>query len=255
MGKIGRRAVAQIVPSLKAEFEPDLILANAENAAHGIGFTSKILKELTDAGVQFFTSGNHVFAKPDAVPPLTDPTTIIIRPANYPAGMPGVGFRIFEVGSRSVMVVNLMGRVFMKEELDCPFKKLDEILAGVDVKQLAAVIVDFHAEATSEKVAFGWYADGRVSAVLGTHTHVPTADAKILPLGTAYVTDIGMVGAVDSVIGDAKAPIIDSFLNQTPFKLDIPEEGEVAVNAVLIDVDPTTRKAIKMVRVDRIVKV
>lgn len=255
VGRIGRQAVKQLLPELRQEFEPDLILANAENSAHGIGFTSKIINELREAGIDFFTSGNHVLSKPEAEILLVAPRPVVIRPANYPASVPGQGFRIIEVGSKSVMIINLMGQVFMKEELDSPFQKIDEILRADLPKNLAAIIVDFHGEATSEKAAFGWYADGRVSAVLGTHTHVPTADQKILPQGTAFVSDVGMVGATDSIIGDTKEPIIDSFVNKTTFKLEIPEAGDVSVNAVLIEINNSSRQAESIIRVDRKVKV
>ncbi|MDD2807697.1 MAG: TIGR00282 family metallophosphoesterase [Patescibacteria group bacterium] len=255
VGRIGRQAIKQILPELKQELNPDLILANAENSAHGVGFTSKIINELREAGIDFFTSGNHVLSKPEAEVLLVDPKPIVIRPANYPDAVPGKGFRIIEVGSKSVMIVNLMGQVFMKEELDSPFQKIDEILKQELPKNLAAIIVDFHAEATSEKAAFGWYVDGRVSAVLGTHTHVPTADHKVLPSGTAFVSDVGMVGATDSIIGDTKEPIIQSFVDKTTFKLDIPEVGEVSVNAVLLEIDHNSRQAKSIVRVDRKVKV
>lgn len=255
VGKIGRKAIVKILPELKKEFEPDLVIANVENLAHGTGITKKTLCEIGNVGVDFFTSGNHVFKKPEANEILSDSTSNLIRPANYIADLPGQGYKIIEVGSRSILIINLLGRVFIPEELSCPFKKLDEILAEVKVDNLAGIIVDFHAEATSEKVAFGWYADGRVSAVLGTHTHVPTSDPKILPAGTAYITDIGMVGAVDSVIGNTKEPIIKSFLNDTNHVMEIPESGQVDVNAVILAIDSNTKKALELFRVDRKVQV
>lgn len=255
VGKIARRAIKEILPKLKEEYSPDLVIANAENAAHGIGVTENIIRELQEAGIDFFTSGDHIFDKPDGVNLVSASKPVIIRPANYPNGVRGVGYRVIEVGSRKVLIINLIGRVFMKRDFDCPFRKLDEILQQVKVESLAAIIVDFHAEATSEKGAMGWYADGRVSAVLGTHTHVPTADAKILPQKTAFVSDVGMVGAVDSIIGDKKEPIINSFLHQLPIQLDIPEEGEVFIGAVLIEVDPHTRQAVSFERLDRTIRV
>ncbi len=236
IGKIGRKAIKQILPELKEEYQPDLILANGENLAHGVGITEKVLSELKEVGVDLFTSGNHIFDKAEAASLLEAKDPLVLRPANYPPTVPGCGFKLVEVGSKSVLVISLMGRVFIRENFDCPFRKIDEILSGVKAKNLAGIIVDFHGEATSEKIAFGWYVDGRVSAVLGTHTHVPTADIKILPQGTAYITDVGMVGAVDSVIGDKKEPIIKSFLDQTSFSLDIPEEGEVEVDAVFLEI-------------------
>lgn len=255
VGKISRQAIKEILPRLKEELQPDLVVANAENSAHGSGVTKKILEELNQSGIDFFTSGNHIFKKPEASELLVVKNPIIIRPANYPDNMPGTGYKIIEVGSRRILIINLMGRVFIPEEFSCPFKKIDEILKKVDLQNLAGIIVDFHAEATSEKVAFGWHVDGRVSAVLGTHTHVPTADAKILPHGTAYVSDVGMVGAVDSVIGDTKETVLESFLTDKPHRVEIPEEGEVEINSVLLEIDPKTKKAVSIKRVDRTIKV
>jgi len=251
IGKIGRKGLIKVLPDLKQEFDPDLVIANGENIAHGVGATEKTLSELRLAGVDFFTSGNHIFSKPEAETLLTADDPIIIRPANYPPQTMGAEYKILSVGSRSILIVNLMGRVFMKEDYDCPFRKIDEILARVAAEKLNGIIVDFHAEATSEKVAFGWYADGRVTAVLGTHTHVPTADAKILPQGTAYISDVGMVGATDSVIGDKKDSIIESFLSQKNPAIDIPEAGEVEVDGVLVEFDPNTKQATRITRVDR----
>jgi metallophosphoesterase (TIGR00282 family) len=255
IGKIGRKAIKKVLPELKEEFQPDLIIANGENLAHGIGLTKKTLAEMTEAGINVFTSGNHVLAKPEAGEILTDSNSVLIRPANYPEPFIGQGYKVIEVGSRSVLVISLLGRVFINETLDCPFKKIDQILAETKPKNLSAIIVDLHAEATSEKVAFGWYVDGRVTAVLGTHTHVATADLKVLPQGTAYVTDVGMVGAVESVIGDKKEGIIESFLQGRGPLIDIPEEGEVQVDAVILDVDPQSKKVVNFFRVDRKVKV
>lgn len=251
IGKIGRRAVKLILPELKKEFQPDLVLANAENLAHGIGVTEKALDEMIKAGVDLFTSGNHIFDKPEAELILVRKDSVLLRPANYPPNMPGIGFKIIEVGARSILVINLVGRVFMKEDFDCPFRKIDEILAKVEQKNLAGIIIDFHAEATSEKVAFGWYVDGRVSAVLGTHTHVPTADTRILPGGTAFISDVGMVGATNSVIGDKTKPILESFLTQTPQLIEVPEEGEVEVNTILLEINSKTKKTSNIERVDR----
>jgi len=255
IGKIGRRAIKQILPELKKEYNADLIIANGENLAHGIGVTAKILQEMIDAGIDIFTSGNHIFKKAEARDLVSAKDSVLLRPANYPPPVEGEDFKLVEVGSKSLLIINLMGRVFIKEEFGCPFEKIDEILAKVDQKNLAGIVIDFHAEATSEKMALGHYLDGRVSAVLGTHTHVPTADVKILPHGTAYITDVGMVGASDSVIGDKKEPIIQSFLAGKNPKIEIPEEGEVDVNAVFLEIDPKTKKVKKFERLDRKIKV
>lgn len=255
VGKIGRKAIKEVLPQLKEELKPDLVIANAENSAHGVGVTKKILRELQESGIDFFTSGNHIFKKPEASELLTTTDSVIIRPENYPQEMPGDGYKIVEVGSRSILIINLVGQVFIKEEFTNPFFKIDEILEKVDKDKIDGIIVDFHAEATSEKAAFGWHVDGRVTAVLGTHTHVPTADAKILPQGTAFISDVGMVGAVNSVIGDEVGPVLDSFLTDVNHKIEIPEEGVVDVNAVLLEIDPKTKKATDLRRVDRKIEV
>lgn len=253
VGKIGRKAIAKILPELKAEYQPDFVMANAENIAHGTGFTRNTLEELTAAGVDFFTSGNHAFNKPEAEEILSASDAKIIRPANYPVGVAGPDYRIFPVGSRNILLINLMGRVFIREQFDDPFRKLDEILNKVDLKKISGIIVDFHTEATSEQNALGWYADGRVTAVLGTHTHVPTADNRILPLGTAFISDIGMVGAQNSIIGFGKEQIIKNFLNQTGNVFEVPENGQVQINAVLVEFDPKTKLASDIQRVDKFV--
>ncbi len=255
IGKIGRKAIKKNLPELKKEFKPDLIIANVENLAHGIGVTKKTLQELTESGIDFFTSGNHIFKKPEAKIILNEKNSNLIRPANYPDNHPGNGAKIFEIGSKSVLIINLIGRVFMKDQVGCPFKKIDQILERFDLTKISAIIIDFHAEATSEKQALGWYVNGRVSALFGTHTHVPTADSKILNNGTAFITDVGMVGAFESVIGDKIEPIVKSFLTETNPKIEIPKEGLVQINAVLAEIDGKTKKAVNLKRVDKIIKV
>jgi len=255
IGRIGRQAIAKVLPELKKKYEPDLVIANAENLAHGIGITEKTIKEVADAGIDVFTSGNHIWDKTEAEQVMQGKKLVLLRPANYPPGVAGIGHKLLEIGTKKILIINLLGRVFFKEDFDCPFRKIDEILKEYKNTKLNGVIVDFHAEATSEKNALGWHTDGRVSAILGTHTHVPTADAKILPQGTAYVTDVGMVGARDSVIGATKEPVLKRFLYQLSDALDIPEEGLCQVNAVLIDVDTKTGLAKKIERLDLEVKI
>ena len=254
VGKLGRQAVKKILPQLKKQYKPDLVLANAENLAHGIGMTEKTIAEMQEAGVDFFTSGNHFLKKEDIRDSLTSSDTKILRPANYPPNVPGVGEKLLEIGLKKVVVVNLIGRVFMAEDFDCPFRKFDEIFEKYKSEDIC-LIVDFHAEATSEKVAMGLYLDGRASAVIGTHTHVPTADTQILPKGTAFVSDVGMVGAADSVIGVDKKNILTMFLTQLPLRHELPEEGKVAVNSVFFEIDLKSRKAKKIERTDKIVTV
>ncbi len=253
VGKIGRRALKKIIPKLKKKLAPDFIIANVENLAHGIGITAKTLQEVEEAGVNFFTSGNHIWKKEEAKKILSENKNII-RPANYPKGE-GQGWQIVKIKDYSFLIVNLLGRTFIEAELTNPFKVIDEILEKNKKENLGGVIVDFHAEATSDKVALGWHLDGRVSAVIGTHTHIPTADAKILPQGTAYVTDVGMVGATDSVLGVVKENILNKFVFETNKVHEIPEKGNCTVNAVLITINPKTGQAAAIKRVDEEIKI
>lgn len=247
VGKIGRRAVAKILPAWKNEYDVDLVIANGENLAHGKGFTKTTLEEAQKAGVDFFTSGNHMAKKDEGLSLLLDKKIPIIRPANYPPSVSGDGYRVLEVGVTKIAVINLMGRTFIKEKFDCPFRAFDAIIKELP-KSAKVVLVDFHAEATSEKTAFGWYADGRASVIVGTHTHVQTSDEKILPKGTGYITDAGMCGAFDSVIGVEKEGVIAEFLDQLPRKHDIPEHGEAIVNGVFIEIDSKSGKALSIER-------
>lgn len=251
MGKIGRKGLAAVLPELKRQYKPDLTIANAENLAHGAGASRKTLEEMRQAGVDCFTSGNHIWDKSGIDEVFLSADITVLRPANYPQGVKGKGEAIVEASGKMVLVVNLMGRVFFKENLDCPFRTMDKILKQYEGENLQAIVVDFHAEATSEKTAFGHYLDGRVSAVFGTHTQVPTADEQILPKGTGYITDAGMSGAKDSVIGVAKEGPLAQFLTQTPQRFEIPEQGICSINGVLVQVDEKTRKATSIERVYR----
>lgn len=247
VGKPGRQAAKQLLPGLKAELSPDFIIANGENAAGGIGITRDTAGEILEFGVDAITLGNHVWAKQDIYPYL-DEEPRILRPANYPTG-PGRGFGIYSSNSgESIAVINLCGRVFM-DHLENPFRTADNIL-GTLKGQADVILVDFHAEATSEKSAFAWYLDGRVGAVVGTHTHVQTADERVLPGGTAYITDVGMTGPLDSVIGVKKEIIISRFLTQMPNKFEV-ADGEAVLSAAVIDIDPATGKATGIERLQR----
>lgn len=232
-----------LVPGLRAQYGLDLVIANAENSAGGKGLTSKTAEELLDAGVDVLTTGNHVWAQREIIPYL-DGDLPVVRPLNYPPGTPGRGF--LELGR--VVVVNLMGRTFMGP-LDCPFRAMDALLERLHGEQ-RVVLVDFHAEATSEKGAMGRYLDGRVSAVVGTHTHVGTVDAWVLPHGTAFVTDLGMSGPIDSIIGDDVDTVVQRFLTQMPHRLEV-GKGNGWFNSVLIDVDEASGMARSIVRIDR----
>ncbi len=245
IGKSGRRAVRALVPDLRREYGIDLVVANGENAAGGFGITPDTAQELFDSEVDVITTGGHVWDKKEAESYL-DEENRVLRPLNYPPGVPGRGYN----RRNNVMVVNLMGRVFIGT-LDCPFRAMDALLEGASGSPL--VVVDFHAEATSEKEAMGWYLDGRVSAVVGTHTHVATADARILPKGTAYVTDLGMVGPINSVIGNNPQDVLARFLYQTPRRLGV-AGGPVRFNSVLVEVDDETRCARNIQRVDRVIE-
>jgi len=245
VGKPGRRAVHALVPGLRSEHNVDLVIANGENAAGGFGITEETAREILTSGVDAITTGGHVWDKNEVVHYL-DEEDRILRPLNYPPGVAGRGYQRFG----DVMVVNLMGRVFIGS-LDCPFRTMDALLQGLSTSPL--IVVDFHAEATSEKEALGWYLDGRVSAVVGTHTHVATADQRILPKGTAYVTDLGMVGPINSVIGNEPKDVLDRFLHQTPRRLGVPG-GPVRFNSVLVEVDDETGRATDIQRVDRIME-
>ena len=243
IGKPGRQALNVFLPQIKQEYGVDLTIVNAENSAHGIGVTPETAEELLKAGADVLTSGNHVWAQ-KAILPCLDSEMPLIRPLNYPPGIPGKGYIV----KNGVLVVNLIGRTFM-DNYDCPFRTMDTLLATLENKP-PVIFVDFHAEATSEKVALGRYLDGRVSAVLGTHTHVGTIDARILPKGTAYVTDIGMTGPMDSVIGDDPENVLKRFLTQLPYRLSA-GSGKSVVNALLIRVDDITGKATGIERIQR----
>jgi len=241
VGRPGRRAVRQFLPGLCHDYGISLVIANGENSAGGIGITSDTARELFDCGVDVITTGNHVWAKKEIIPYL-DGEVPILRPLNFPPGAPGRGF----LKLKDVLIVNLIGRVFIGE-FDCPFRAMDCLLSEIN-KDSKIIIVDFHAEATSEKVAMGRYLDGRVSAVLGTHTHIGTVDACIFPQGTAYVTDVGMVGPVDSVIGVDAESAIRRFLTGMPHRFFV-GEGSASFDAVLVEVDESTGKAISIKRI------
>ena len=243
IGKPGRQALNVFLPQIKQEYGVDLTIVNAENSAHGIGVTPETAEELLKAGADVLTSGNHVWAQ-KAILPCLDSEMPLIRPLNYPPGIPGKGYIV----KNGVLVVNLIGRTFM-DNYDCPFRTMDTLLATLENKP-PVIFVDFHAEATSEKVALGRYLDGRVSAVLGTHTHVGTIDARILPKGTAYVTDIGMTGPMDSIIGDDPENVLKRFLTQLPYRLSA-GSGKSVVNALLVRVDDITGKATDIERIQR----
>jgi metallophosphoesterase (TIGR00282 family) len=252
-GQPGRRIVKDALPRLIEELSPDLVLANGENAAGGFGITPPLVEELLEQGIAVLTSGNHIWDKKEIFPYLSDHTDgRLLRPANYPGGpggAPGQGMYVGKTrAGLDYAVINLQGRVFMAG-IECPFRTADILLSQLP-PHVKVKIVDFHAEATSEKIALGWYLDGRATAVLGTHTHVPTADEIVLPGGTAYITDLGMTGPYDSVIGMEKEPVIQKFLTGLPVRFDV-AKGNVRLCAVLIRADLETGRAVSIERIAR----
>jgi len=254
VGKIGREAAIKILPELKAEYQPDLIIMNAENLAHGFGITKKIILELHEAGVDVFTSGNHIWANEKYDEVFSDPDlkNIVIRPFNDKETA-GIGFTTIEKNGTKFFVASLSGTVFMeKSEATNFITAADELLIEAKKSEAKISIIDFHAEATSEKAVLGLYLNGKFSAVVGTHTHVPTADERILSKGTAFISDIGMTGAHNQAIGGAWLPILDGMKVGGLGKFEVPESGPVEINTVIIEVDEETGKAVKIERVRKI---
>ena len=245
VGRPGREVVKKYVPSLREELAIDLVIVNAENAAGGFGLTERLCGEFYDCGVDILTTGNHVWDQRQIIPYI-DRDPRLLRPANFPQGTPGAGWRVHQVEGRSVLVVNLMGRLFM-DALDDPFAQLEELLGQFQLSvDAGAILVDFHAEASSEKMAMGHFADGRVSAVLGSHCHVPTADNQIFPGGTAYQTDAGMCGDYDSVIGMQKGPAVLKFVTKMPGERAQVAEGEATLCGILLETDDKTGLAVSV---------
>lgn len=238
-GRPGRDLVRDGLAALVERHAVDFVVANAENSAGGFGITRDIGDDLLECGIDVMTSGNHIWDKKEIVEYITR-ENLLLRPANFPAGTPGVGHVTVKAGPHRVAVLNLMGRVFMNP-IDCPFRKADEILPELR-KETPVILVDMHCEATSESQAMGWYLDGRVSAVVGTHRHVQTADERVLPGGTAYITDLGMTGPTDGVIGVDREIILQRFLTQMPARFE-PAKGPAALHGAVITIDPETGRA------------
>jgi metallophosphoesterase (TIGR00282 family) len=248
VGKAGRQAIEELLEKVISDYDPDFTIANGENAAGGMGITPAIALEILSQGVDVLTSGNHIWAKKEILPFLGEESRIL-RPANYPAGAPGRGAGLFKLNDgQKIGILNLEGRVFMRP-LDCPFRVAEREIELMR-KETEMIIVDFHAEATSEKNAMGWFLDGKVTAVLGTHTHIQTSDEKILDEGTAFITDVGMTGPLHSVIGIRKEIALERLLTQVPWKFDVATE-EIELQGVVLEVDPKTgrSKNIKRIRV------
>lgn len=246
VGSPGREMVTDYVPRLKDKYKPQVTIINGENAASGKGITEKIYKQFLNIGAQVVTLGNHTWNKRDIFD-FIDDAPHMIRPANFPESNPGKGLTYVNINGQEVAVINLQGRTFLPPT-DCPFKKADELID--EAKQRTSIIfVDFHAEATSEKQAMGWYLDGRVSAVVGTHTHTQTADERILPQGTAFITDVGMTGPYDSILGVEKDTIINRFLDGLPARFEVDTKGSNQLNGCYINIDKKTGQATKIERI------
>jgi hypothetical protein len=243
-GEPGRRAIQALLPRLRKQHEADLTVVNVENAAAGAGVTPPIARAFLDQGVDVMTSGNHIWDKKEIIDYIVK-ENLLLRPANYPEGTPGVGSIVVKAGPHRVAVLNLMGRVFLPS-LDCPFRKADEEIARLR-QETPLIVVDMHSEATSEAQAMGWYLDGRVSAVVGTHRHVQTADERVLPRGTAYITDLGMTGPTDSVIGVDPAIALQRFLTQMPNRFE-PAKGPAALHGAVIRIDPDSGRGLSIER-------
>ncbi|HAU29063.1 MAG TPA: TIGR00282 family metallophosphoesterase [Rhodospirillaceae bacterium] len=245
LGRSGRTVVQSEVPRLRKKLGLDFVFVNGENAAQGFGITEPIVRDFLACGVDCITTGNHIWNRQEILPYMNR-FPQLLRPLNYPEGAPGIGVGIYDAGGRKVAVVNLMGRIFT-DPLDCPFAAMEKVFLMHGLRRnVDAILVDFHAEATSEKVAFGHFCDGRVSLVVGTHTHIPTADHQVLPGGTAYITDAGMCGDYDSVIGMQKESILKRFRTRLPGERMRPAEGAATLCGVFIETNDATGLAVRI---------
>ncbi len=251
-GQTGLAAVREALPKLKKTYEPALVIANLENLANGKGITPALAEETFALGIDVGTTGDHAWDERKSLALFDAESSRLIRPANFPPGVPGKGWAMFTRGAVTIAVANFVGRVFFRSQYDDPFRTADSWLRSLPRVQPLVTLVDMHAEATSEKRALGFFLDGRVSAVWGTHTHVPTADEQLLPKGTAYVTDIGMTGARDSVIGLTLAPVLEGFRTQMSSALKPEEARPWEVNAIVLDIDELTGRARSVTRIREI---
>jgi metallophosphoesterase (TIGR00282 family) len=251
VGNPGRKASKCLIKTIRKEMSIDFCIANCENAAGGSGITYVVAQELYKYGIDAITMGNHTWSKNEIIN-FIDSDPNIIRPANYPEGLPGKGSTIIKGENTDIGILNLMGRVYM-ESIDCPFKAADREIQHLK-SSVKVILVDMHAEATSEKSALAWYLDGKVSCVLGTHTHVQTADERILPFGTAFITDVGMTGPRDGILGVNREIIIEKFLTHMPKRFEV-AKGSVQFNAVIVDIDEKTGKALEITRINRVLDV
>jgi 2',3'-cyclic-nucleotide 2'-phosphodiesterase len=246
VGSPGRDMIKEYVPKLKEKYRPTVTIINGENAAGGRGITEDIYRSFLEVGAQAVTLGNHSWDNRDIFE-FIDKAKYLVRPANFPEDVPGTGITYLKINQDEVAIINLQGRTFMPA-IDCPFKKADELIEEAR-KRTPIIFVDFHAEATSEKQAIGWYLDGRVSVVVGTHTHVQTADERILPAGTAYISDVGMTGPYDGILGVERDVVIKRFLTNLPGRFEVPKTGRTQLSAVLIEIDKKSGNAKKIERI------
>ncbi len=254
VGELGRKAVSAALPLWREKYEPDAVIINIENMAHGYGISEMTMNEALKWNAQVYTTGDHAWDNSQSTGLLENKSLPIIRPANYPPQTPGRGYHVFSVGAWQVAVINLQGQVFFKNHPLNPFHYLEELLQRPDIAQAHIKLLDFHAEATSEKRGMGWNFDGKISAMWGTHTHVPTADAQILPKGTGYLSDVGMNGAYRSIIGMGVKGPLKMFLSQRKEKFEPAEEGELEANGLFVEVDPTNGKTIGIAHLREIIK-
>lgn len=252
VGRGGRDAAKQFINNFRKQNPVDFIIVNGENLAHGKGITAETMTEMSDAGVDVFTSGNHIWDIKQAYE-LLQKNTNLLRPANFSPVLPGKGSVVVSVGMVSIAILNINGRVFFHEDYDDPFRAVDDWLKSLPRVQPLITLVDFHAEATSEKKAMGFYLDGKVSAIWGTHTHVPTADEQILPSGTAYISDVGMVGSVNSTLGVQNGAVLERFRTQIKVSLDVVEDKPWEINCIYLDIDEMSGKARDIKRIREIV--
>jgi metallophosphoesterase (TIGR00282 family) len=255
VGSVGRKAVSALLPGLKEEFSIDLVIANGENAAHGKGLTLTTAQELLSAGIDWMTTGDHCFDQSSNIEACFNNEQPILRPANYSSQAPGRGYSIISTAFGDILLMNVIGRSFMSRDYDSPFEKYSEIMALFTDKKFSAIIIDIHAEATSEKIAFRHFVDGTASVLIGTHTHVQTADNCITPAGTGYVTDAGMTGFADGVIGVEKEPVLHSFLTQIKQPQRLPESGKAILSGVIATIDPATSRCQSIQPIQRFISI
>ena len=244
VGAPGRAIFQKYSAQLREKYKAQALIVNGENSADGRGITPRIMRFFKHNGVDIVTSGNHIWAKRDIYSYLQE-NRDLLRPANFPSGCPGVGVTTFAAGAVTIGVINLQARTFMRELVACPFRAAESLLTYVKTKT-SIILVDFHGEATSEKMGLAYYLDGQISALVGTHTHVQTADARILPGGTAYITDLGMAGALNSMIGMKKEPLIQNMLTQMPVKFEVETQGPYMLSGVCIEINSVTGKAVSI---------